>query len=134
MSKSKNNLGRVVFLVVIILAVLGGLAYLIKNKTNNAKTKQANTSTPVNSSNLFDKQGTSTQTYTPVTQTKTATQLEAAAQAQSSTAADFNSLAMSYHKSGNQDKALQTINDGLAKFPNDQSLLLTKDLIENPNF
>ena len=134
-SNQKSN--RVIFLVAIILGV-SLAAFLLYDRQAKVKiatpAKQANIPDASNDTNVFEKPGTPTQNYQPVTPTKTTAQLEAATQNQASSPSDYNSLAMSYHTSGDQTKALQTINDGLAKYPNDKSLLLTKDMIENPNF
>jgi TolA-binding protein len=130
----KKSLNRVVFLAVAAIIIFGASAYLVnKNKTNETTAKQANvnTSNPSGDTNVFQKPGAPAQNYTPVEQTKTTAQLEEVVQSKASTPADYNTLAMSYYKNGDKGKALQTINDGLVKFPNDKSLLLTKDDIEN---
>ena len=106
----------------------------VKIATSTKQNVAGETAPQPSSEAFFQKPGSEQTTSTPaVTQTKSVAELEQVAQSQASTPADYNLLASAYHQKGDQDKALQVINDGLAKYPGDNSLLLTKDLIENPN-
>lgn len=130
--KLKKVLVTILMSVISIVVIFSVLKFWDK-KTSNQKTAST-PSVATQNTNVFQKPGAPEENYAPVAQTKTVSQLEESVQNKTSTAADYNLLAMSYHNSGDQSKALQTIDDGLAKYPNDKSLLLTKDLIENPNF
>ncbi len=127
----KRSLNRNFFVVIIILGVsLGGyLLYRHQNPENFSSATQ-NTSPP---ENFFQKPG-DLNNYSPApspSSAKTTVELEEVVKSSENTPADYNSLAMAYYKQNKVDKALQVIDEGLLKYPNDNSLLLTKDLIEN---
>lgn len=138
---SKKIFSRVVFVVVVILGV--GLAiFLLYNRNGNLKLPASSSKTTpavsgVNNDNFFQKPGAENQSSEPevapsaTAQNKSQTELEGQVKTNNATAADYNLLAVDYFQKGEKDKALQTVNDGLKKYPKDDSLLKTKDLIEN---
>lgn len=143
MSKLRKNLRRGFFIVIVILGVFL-VIYLLYGKNNrNLKvdipTKQSETKATANTSNtnttedFFQKPGAAQTNNIPavISQTKSVAELERLAQNQASAPADYSTLAMAYYKNGNKDQALKTIDEGLIKYPDNNSLLLTKDLIEN---
>lgn len=132
MISSKRNFTSGVFIIAIVLGVFLAVYLKINNPAKQAETK-ATTTSPANTQDFFQKPGDSQSSNAPVVvpQTKSITELKQTAQSQTGTPADYNSLAMAYYKANDNGNALKTINEGLVRFPNDDSLLKTKDLIEN---
>lgn len=124
-SKKSSQTAFVVFSLLIVIVA----AYLYLKNKDPLTTKETNNVTE----NFFQKPGGDTTTAEPeiMPQTKTVAELEQTVEAKESKPSDYNLLATTYYQKGEKDKASLTIQEGLIKFPGDDSLLKTKDLIEN---
>lgn len=128
-----KNLNRV-FLVLIVLVIAGGAWYYLRQGNPDQKSA-ASTAQPTTAAAIPEKETGESLPAPAVTPTsvpaKTADELKPAAESQNSAPADYNALAVAYYKQGHKDQALKTIGEGLEKYPGNDSLLKTQDLIEN---
>jgi len=134
----KTLLTRILLVLLIIVSIIAFLRI-----RNNIKNNSIGTTTSNNES-FFSKPGQNGSENLPSSELNinkissntqnidsTIAELEDKISKGQGSSSDYNLLATMYYKKGDKDKALEIINEGLAKNPNDSSILKTKDLIEN---